>query len=87
MSRIKLGLAEEPQKSDVPISFINKVIDLIGNAASYYAIDVAETQSGEWIVIEINDGQMSGLSQNDPDELYTNLKNVHMLNCFVKNVE
>jgi hypothetical protein len=35
---------------------------------------VAKTQSGEWIVIELNDGQMAGLSDNDPSVLYHNLK-------------
>jgi hypothetical protein len=37
-------------------------------------MDIAKTQSGEWIVIELNDGQMSGLSENDPNVLYKNLK-------------
>jgi len=37
-------------------------------------VDVARTESGEWIVIELNDGQQSGLSDNDPDQLYSNMK-------------
>ena len=40
------------------------------------AIDVAQTESGEWIVVELNDGQMSGLSENNPEVLYKNLTTV-----------
>lgn len=41
--------------------------------AEFYVIDVAKTVYGEWIVIEMNDAQMSGLSMVEPIELYTNL--------------
>lgn len=40
----------------------------------FVVIDVGETEEGEWIVIEVNSGQMSGLSMVDPRELYTNMK-------------
>jgi glutathione synthase/RimK-type ligase-like ATP-grasp enzyme len=50
--------------------FLEKTVE---NAVSFYAIDVAETESGDWVVIEINDGQMSGLSCNSPKDLYFNL--------------
>ena len=30
----------------------------------------ARTAAGGWIVVELNDGQRSGLSENDPRELY-----------------
>lgn len=39
----------------------------------FCAIDVAEKASGGWVVVEVNDGQMSGLSLVDPLELYSNL--------------
>ena len=39
----------------------------------FTAIDVAETVDGRWIVVEVNDGQMSGLSDVDPEELYSSL--------------
>jgi len=34
--------------------------------------DLQKTK-GDWKLIEINDGQMSGLSENNPDALYSNL--------------
>jgi hypothetical protein len=41
--------------------------------ARFVVADVAQTESGDWILIELNDGQMSGLSEVDPHELYSNL--------------
>lgn len=72
------GIVVDP--AEVPISFLNAIIDRIQNTElseppNYYVIDVAKTTDGEWILIELNDGQCSGLSDNDPDLLYKNLKN------------
>ena len=39
----------------------------------FFVIDVARTRSGQWIIIEVNDGQMSGLSMIDPETFYQNL--------------
>lgn len=39
-------------------------------------IDVARTKDGDWIVIEVNDLQMSGLSMTDPVKLYTSIRNL-----------
>lgn len=65
-----------PSAEEVPKDFLDEVIKRIGGKSNFYVIDVAQTQSGEWIVIELNDGQQSGLSCNDPAILYQNLKNV-----------
>ncbi len=64
----------ETDVSQVPITFLQKVINLVGKNANFWVVDVAQTKAGDWIVIELNDGQMSGLSDNDPDKLYKNLK-------------
>lgn len=65
---------EVPLVSEVPLNFLKKVVYRIGNSANFYSLDVAQTASGDWIVIEINDGQMSGLSENQPLEFYRALK-------------
>ncbi len=65
-----------PQASEVPQEFLQKVIDAIGENSRFYAIDVAKTRSGDWIVIELNDGQMAGLSDNDPRVFYRRIKKV-----------
>jgi hypothetical protein len=67
-------LASKPDASEVPQEFLQTAIERIGNKINFYALDVAQTAEGNWIVIELNDGQMSGLSENDPSSFYANLK-------------
>lgn len=53
--------------------FAVHVAQYVSVYANFFVLDVAKTKEGKWILIEINDGQMSGLSNNDPDVLYRNL--------------
>ena len=63
-----------PSADEVPREFLDKVISRVGKKSNFYVVDVAQTATGEWIVIELNDGCSSGLSCNDPDNLYCNLR-------------
>lgn len=67
---------ELPNPKDIPEQFLQTVINQVGKNARFYVIDVAQTEEGEWIVIELNDGQMSGLSCTDPVELYRQMAQV-----------
>lgn len=60
--------------SNVPMGFLMEVISKVKDNTNFYTIDVAETEKGDWIVIELNDGSCSGISENNPDEMYKNLK-------------
>ena len=62
-----------PDPARIPEGFLAEVIERIGDRADYYAVDVAQTEDGEWLVIELNDATMSGLAGNDPQELYGKL--------------
>lgn len=66
----------KPDANEVPRTFLQNVIDRVGNQSNFYTIDVGQTLTGEWIVIELNDGQQSGLSCNKPAHLYENLLRV-----------
>jgi hypothetical protein len=55
------------------IDFVGKLCNIIKEYVNFYVVDIAQTESGEWILIELNDGQMSGLSLVDPEILYKNL--------------
>lgn len=66
-------LSFDPQPEEVPKDFLVEVLRRVGRAIPFYAVDVAKTKAGDWIVIELNDGQMSGLSMNDPKVLYARL--------------
>ena len=57
---------------------VKKVIQRVRDKVNFFVVDIAETENGDWIVIELNDGQMSGLSGNNPHELYKNLAKVNM---------
>lgn len=56
------------------LAFAQQAADRLGDYLDFYVIDIAEKRDGGWILIEVNDGQMSGLSGNDPHLLYRNLK-------------
>ncbi len=47
---------------------------IVSRFAKFYTMDLAETDSGDWILIELNDGQMAVPSENDLDELYGGLR-------------
>jgi hypothetical protein len=51
----------------------NTVASIVSKYTNFFVLDVAKTAKGEWKLVEINDGQMSGLSCIDPDEFYNNL--------------
>jgi len=54
--------------------FAKKIAKIIAKKTNFFVLDVAEKAEGGWTLIEINDGQMSGLSCIDPDVFYGNLK-------------
>jgi hypothetical protein len=64
----------EPEKVDEgAIELVNKIMPIVSKKSNFYVIDVAETEKGDWIMIELNDGQMSGLSLIPIDRFYKNL--------------
>lgn len=65
-----------PSPSMVPQEFLKRAIDKVKNQVNFFAIDIAQRANGDWIVVEVNDGQQSGLSENNPDILYKNLKHL-----------
>jgi hypothetical protein len=69
-------LPEKPDPSEVPREFLQEVIERVGDQSNFYTIDVGISISGKPFVVELNEGQQSGLSCNDPFELYKNLDRV-----------
>lgn len=56
------------------LAFAQMIANKISQKTNFFVLDIAKTAEGEWIVVEVNDGQMSGLSDNDPEVLYRNLR-------------
>jgi hypothetical protein len=68
-------IEEEVNPDFVPNDFLQEVISRVAGFIRFFVIDIARTADGRWIIIELNDGQQSGLSAIDPDILYKNLRN------------
>lgn len=49
---------------------------LVAPYATFFVLDLAERADGGWIVVEVNDGQMSGPGGIEPDGLYGALARV-----------
>lgn len=64
----------KPDIAEVPLPWLMEIARIVAKKATFFVLDVAQTESGKWILIEVNDGQQSGLSENNPDVLYRNLK-------------
>jgi len=62
------------QLSNKGFILADKIAKIASEYTNFFVIDIAETDKGDWILIEINDGQMSGLSENNARVLYGNLK-------------
>lgn len=60
----------------VPPQFLEEAISRVKDRVPFFVMDIARTEDNDWIVIELNDGQMSGLSEVDPDTLYANMRKV-----------
>lgn len=56
------------------IDFAKEVAEVVAERVPYFVLDIAQKEDGNWILIEINDGQMSGLSENNPEVMYGNLR-------------
>ena len=56
-------------------NFVREAADKARQHADFFVLDIARRADGGWVVIEVNDGQMSGLSLCDPHELYQSLAN------------
>ena len=64
-------------KLSLPVQAINlakEIANIVKNNVNFFVLDMAQTDGGDWVLIEVNDGQMSGLSECSADILYWSLK-------------
>jgi hypothetical protein len=70
-------IEEKGIKYDIPLfETIEKFVKKIGDKSNFYSLDIAQKENGEWIVIELNEGQQSGLNGINPLKFYTALKKI-----------
>jgi hypothetical protein len=60
----------DPSPSEVPTNFLFRVVEKLAPHVNFYSLDVAQREDGIWRVIEINEGQQSGLATIDPIQFY-----------------
>lgn len=56
--------------------FAQDVANIVSKKVNFFVLDIAEKVDGGYTLIEVNDGQMSGLSMCDPRNLYSVLSAV-----------
>lgn len=59
------------------IKIAHKAAAILSKKTNFFVVDIAETAKGDWIVIEVNDGQMSGVDLNVADDLYRGISILH----------
>lgn len=67
---------KHPEIPNDAIMLTKEIAKIVSKNTNFFVLDMAQTKSGEWILIEVNDGNQSGLGMNDPDILFSNLKKV-----------
>lgn len=70
------SLADRPELavcSPEMVGFAREVAAIAAEFVNFFVLDVAEKEDGGFILVEINDGSCSGLSLNDPRQLWGNM--------------
>lgn len=62
-----------PKISEEGLQFARDVAKIASQHVNFFVLDIGEKQEGGWVLVEVNDGQRSGLSMIDPDQFYRNL--------------
>ena len=71
------SIAEKPELGSLDANayaLVEEVAKICSKHVNFYVIDIAQKEDGDWVVVELNDATMSGLSMNQPIVLYRNLR-------------
>jgi len=56
------------------IDLAKEIANIAKDYANFFVLDIAQKETEEWVLVEVNDGQMSGLCMIDYYDFYGNLK-------------
>lgn len=59
-----------PQKG---LDFAQQIANIAALYNNFFVVDIAEKEDGEWIMVELNAGEMSGIAMIDANDLYGGL--------------
>jgi hypothetical protein len=74
MDNLDVVNAEDFSQNGLPIA--QEAANLVNEFTNFFVLDLAKDTTGRWWVVEVNDGQMSGLSTIPMERFYPNLKRV-----------
>lgn len=66
----------ELDASCIPAEWLKSITDIADLNSNFYVLDVAQKSNGDWTLIEVNEGQQSGVHTDHLDEYYSNLKTI-----------
>jgi hypothetical protein len=56
------------------LALADRIAGIVAPFVPFFVLNLAETEAGEWILIEVNDAQQAVPSEHDLDELYRSLR-------------
>lgn len=56
------------------LDFAQKIGTILKDKTNFYVVDIARRKDGVWRLVEVNDGQCSGINIEKTSQLYKNLK-------------
>jgi hypothetical protein len=71
------SVSDHVREATIPsaaIALADEIARIAARKATFFSLDLAETEEGNWILIEVNDGQTAAPCEHDLDELYGNLR-------------
>ena len=69
----RLANSAVPEIDAAGIDFARMCADRVGDRATFFVVDIARTADGRWLLIELNDGQTSGLAAINAADFYRHL--------------
>lgn len=71
-----LSIVDDSSFRNSGLKLAQDAADILKDNLYFFAVDVAEDINGKWWVVEVNDGQMSGLSMIPVERFYANLRRI-----------
>jgi hypothetical protein len=62
--------------TDDALALADRIAEIVAPFVPFFVLDLAETEAGTWILIEVNDAQQAVPSEHDLDALYGNLRKI-----------
>lgn len=69
-------VARAPRPEEIPSEFLQQAMERLPSYLEFYTLDVGRDVQRNWWVIEVSDGLRAGMSENDPERVYSRLAEI-----------